>query len=292
MKNARYEEPLSGKDEIGNLTRNIALMKFRFDHLRRPPLRSFHAYCIGAPKSGTHSIARMFGKRHRAAHEPIYEPVIAAILAAADGSASRDQLVEFIRSRDRLLQLEMESSHLLVYFLNLLLAEFDDAKFILTIRDCYSWLDSQINNQLAYIEPDHWKDFGEFKYQSDIRRHPKEEQVLARFGVYTLDGYLSAWAFHNHQALAIVPADKLLVVRTGEISGSLKKIADFVGVKANQLNALNAHSFKTERKYGLMEQLDEHYLDDRVNAHCRTLMDTYFPKMENFKAWKSSQKRS
>lgn len=231
----------------------------------------------------------MLGTNFRAEHEPVYEPVIEMILAAANGSASRDQLAEFIRSRDRSLQLEMESSHLLIYFLDILMAEFDDARFILTIRDCYSWLDSQINNQLAYIEADHWKDFGEYKYESDMRRHPKEEAVLARFGVYTLDGYLSAWNFHNQQALAIVPADKLLVVRTKEISRDLKKIADFVGVPAKQLSARGAHSFKTERKYGLMEQLDEQYLDDRVNAHCRKLMDAYFPHMENFKAWKLSK---
>lgn len=270
----------------------MARLKTFAKNWQRPAVRRFHAYCIGTPKSGTHSIARMFDKRHRAAHEPIYEPVIRMILAAASGSVSDDQLVEFIRSRDRSLQLEMESSHLLIYFLDLLLAEFAEAKFILTIRDCYSWLDSQINNQLAYIEAGHWKDFGEFKYESETRRHPKEEQVLARFGVYTLDGYLSAWASHNQQALAIVPADKLLVVRTGEISRDLKTIAAFVGVPANQLSALGAHSFKTEKKYGLMAQLDEQYLDDRVNAHCRTLMDAHFPKLKDFKAWKLSQNRS
>jgi hypothetical protein len=251
---------------------------------RRPPARRFHAYCVGAPKSGTHSIAKIFGGSYRAAHEAAYEPVIGMILAAADGSAGRDRLVEFIRSRDRSLGLEMEASHLLFYFLDILLAEFEEARFILTIRDCYSWLDSQINNQLAYIEADHWKDFGEFKYRHEALRHPREERVLAEFGLYTLDGYLSAWASHNRRVLDAVPPHRLLVVRTREISRDLQKIADFVGVPADSLSAGGTHSFKARRKFGLLSRLDEQYLEGKVNQHCRALMDAYFPEVKSFRA--------
>jgi hypothetical protein len=251
---------------------------------RRPPARRFHAYCVGTPKSGTHSIAKIFGGGYRAAHEAAYEDVIGMISAAADGSAGRDQLADFIRSRDLSLNLEMEASHLLVYFLDILLAEFEEARFILTIRDCYSWLDSQINNQLAYIEADHWKDFGELKYRHEALLHPKEERVLAEFGLYTLDGYLSAWADHNRQVLTTVPPHKLLVVRTREISRDLQKIADFIGVPADSLNVGGTHSFKARRKFGLLSRLDEQYLEEKVNQHCRSLMDAYFPEVKNFRA--------
>jgi hypothetical protein len=274
---------------IAGSAKRIAGLKMLATGVRRAPARRFQAYCIGTPKSGTHSIAKIFGEHYRAAHEPVYEPMIKMILDASNGSVSRDKLVEFIRLRNSSLTLEMESSHLLFYFLDILLAEFDKARFILTIRDCYSWLDSQINNQLSYIEADHWKDFGEFKYQNEILRHTKEEEVLARFGVYTLDGYLSAWAFHNQQILSTVPPHKLLVVKTREISRDLEKIADFVGVPVDRLSTLGTHSFKTRKKYGLLSQLDEQYLEEKVNQHCRTLMDKFYPEMENYKAWKSSQ---
>lgn len=253
-------------------------------HRPRTPARRFHAYCVGTPKSGTHSVAKIFGTRYRVAHEAAYEPVIRMILAAADGSASRDQLLEFIRSRDRTLNLEMEASHLLVHLLDLLLAEFEEARFILTIRDCYSWLDSQINNQLVYIEADHWKDFGEFKYRHEALRHPKEERVLAEFGLYTLDGYLSAWASHNRRVLDTVPPHKLLVVKTRELSRDLKKIADFVGVPAGRLHVEGTHSFKARRKFGMLARLDEQYLEEKVNQHCRDLMDVYFPEVKSYKA--------
>jgi hypothetical protein len=255
---------------------------------QQPSARRFHAFCIGTPKSGTHSIAEIFSKRHRAEHEPACESLIRTIIDASTGLVTQAQLVEFVRSRDRELRLEMESSHLLFHFLDILLQEFREARFILTIRDCYSWVDSQINNQLSYIEPDHWKDFGEFKYQSATSRHPKEERILEEFGVYTLDGYLSAWAFHNSRVLATVPKHQLLVVRTEEISRDLLKIAHFVGVPTKHLNSQASHSFKGGKKYGLLSKLDEQYVEDKVNSHCRSLMDAYFPQIENFKAWKKS----
>lgn len=257
-----------------------------------PVARRFHAYCIGTSKSGTHSIAEIFAGRYRAAHEPGYEQVIDMMLDASSGAASQSQVVEFIRSRDRRLRLELECSHPLFHFLDALLGEFAEAKFILTIRDCYSWLDSQTNNQLSYIEGPHWRDFGEFKYQSEIVRHPREERILARFGLYTLDGYLSAWAFHNSKVLASVPRNKLLVVRTQDIARDMAKIADFLGVPAAHLDSAGAHSFKGGRKFGLLSKLDEQYLEEKVNKYCRALMDEYFPEVENFSRWKAARTKS
>jgi hypothetical protein len=259
---------------------------------RCPNARRFHAYCIGTSKSGTHSIAEVFGSRYRAAHEPEYEQVIEMALAASSGEASPSQMVEFIRSRDGRLRLEMECSHPLFHFLDILVEEFAEAKFILTIRDCYSWLDSQINNQLSYIENAHWKDFGEFKYQGEATQHAKEEQVFARFGLYTLDGYLSAWAAHNSKVLATVPQDRLLVVRTQDIAKDLVRIADFLGVPATDLDPSGAHSFKGDKKFGLLSRLDEQYLEERVNKYCRTLMDLYYPEVESFGVWRAARARS
>jgi len=262
----------------------------KFALWQRPRPRRFHAYCIGTSKSGTHSIAGIFGRRYRVAHEPGYRQVIEMIIDASSGAASQSQLVEFARSRDNCLRLELECSHPIFYFLDILLDEFDEAKFILTIRDCYSWLDSQINSQLSYIEGKHWQDFGEFKYRGETARHAKEEQILAQFRLHTLDGYLSAWASHNNKVLTTVPRDRLLVIATQDIARDLAKIADFLDVPLNHLKPARAHSFKGVRKFGLLSKLDEHYLEDKVNKYCRALMDTYFPEIENFRVWESTRR--
>lgn len=263
----------------------------KFAFRRRPRARRFHAYCIGTSKSGTHSVAEIFGRRYRVAHEPDYQRVIEMILAASSGSANESQLAEFVRSRDSRLRLELECSHPTFHLLDVLLGEFDEAKFILTIRDCYSWLDSEINSQLSYIEGKQWRDFGDFKYWRQTGRHPKEEEIFARFGLYTLDGYLSAWASHNNKVLATVARDRLVVVRTQDIARDVPKLVDFLGVPLNHLNTKGVHSFKGRMKFDLLSKLDEQYLEEKVNKYCRTIMDAYFPEVESFRVWASAQRR-
>jgi hypothetical protein len=175
--------------------------------------------------------------------------------------------------------------------LDVLLDEFHEAKFILTIRDCYSWLDSQINSQLSYIEDKRWQNFGDLKYSGETGRHPKEEQVFGQFGLYTLDGYLAAWASHNNKVLTTVPRDRLLVVRTQDIARDMPTLADFLGVPVNHLDTAGVHSFKGGKKFDLLSNLDEQYLDEKVNKYCRALMDAYFPEVENFGAWESARRR-
>src|SRR5262245_13877986 len=80
--------------------------------------RSFHAYCIGTPKSGTHSIAEVFGTRYRVAHEPEYDLLIETILSASSGAIDHSRLAKFVRARDKQLNLELECSHPLFYLLD------------------------------------------------------------------------------------------------------------------------------------------------------------------------------
>lgn len=252
--------------------------------------RNFHAYCIGTSKSGTHSVAEIFGKSYRAAHEPEYEELIEMIARASSGAASQMELREFVRARDQRLKLELECSHPLFHLLDLLATEFNEAKFILTIRDCYSWLDSQVNSQLAYIETRPWQDFGDIKFAGETGRHPREEQIFSRFGLYTLDGYLAAWAFHNQKVLATIPPERLLVIRTPDIARAVPKLAAFLGVPVSSLDTQGSHAFKAVKKFDLLSKLDAEYLDEKVNQHCRPIMETYFPELSDFSVWKSGHR--
>jgi len=118
-------------------------------YFAEPQLR-FKAYCIGMDKTGTVSMTIMFNdKGFRTMHEPENRFLINKILAFYNGKMKKDKLVAYIKQRDRRLSLEMEASHLNIYLLEILVNEFSNAKFILTMRDCYSWLDSQINHVIS-----------------------------------------------------------------------------------------------------------------------------------------------
>jgi len=113
------------------------------------PLRT-QLYCVGTAKSGTHSVEAIFRENLRSADEVDSEHVIDVVLDYANGRMSREELRAYLLKRDRVLQLELDSSQLNYFFLHELVELFPKAKFILTIRNPYAWLDSFINHQLSW----------------------------------------------------------------------------------------------------------------------------------------------
>jgi len=102
------------------------------------------SYCVGTSKSGTHSIAGIFASHYRAAHEPEVQSSIELVLATQETAATRETLLD----RDRRLSLDLEASNLLAFIAADLVAAFPAARFVMTIRDCYAWLDSCLNHQM------------------------------------------------------------------------------------------------------------------------------------------------
>lgn len=238
--------------------------------------RRFHAYCVGTAKSGTHSIAELFRTNYRADHEPEAEKLIGTFLDASSSPKKEEILLKYVSTRDKKLCLELDSSQLNYFLIDILIKEFADAKFILTMRDCYSWLDSFINHQLARPCSPNWVRMRDFRFKHGRFEYAREEQFLAQHGLYTIDGYLSYWAEHNREVLAKVPKSRLLVVRTQEISTEIERIADFVGVPAETLNHEKSHSFKAKEHFNILSSIDRHFLDKKINTYCKSLMDEFF----------------
>jgi len=231
-------------------------------------------------KSGTHSLAAIF-QNYRAMHEPQHQQMLRAILAADQGALSQNDRVAFLTSRDRALQLEIDVSQLNYFFLAELVASFPDARFILTIRDCYSWLDSLINHQLGRDASDDWKRLRDLRFGRDYSTYAAEECLLAETGLYTLDGYFSYWAMHNRNVLALVPLERLLVIRLNELSQSFPALARFVGVPVETLASSQAHAFSAERRFGILQQLNRDFLETKANRHCGELMKAFFPAIRS-----------
>jgi hypothetical protein len=258
-----------------------AAFKLGLPPLHRVTPRRAQLYCVGAAKSGTNSIAGVFEDRMRALHEPESDRLMSILFGHFAGAVDRDELTRFLRERDRRLWLEVDSSQLNYFVLDLLLDEFPDAKFLLTIRDCYSWLDSMINQSLTRPTPPAWRRLRDVRFRPGDFRHSAEEKVLAERGLYTLDGYLSYWAAHNATVLRRVPREKLLVVRTDRISQSVRHIADFAGVPLAKLNLRKAHSFKNEEFRGVVSMIAPRFLEEKVSMHCREIMQAYFPDIRS-----------
>jgi len=242
----------------------------------RPP-RRLVAFGVGMAKSGTHSLAALFEKNYRARHEADCTRLIDAILERAAGRCSDADVRAYLRRRDARWWLEVDSSQLNFFILDDLIDMFRQARFILTMRDCVSWLDSLINHSLSRTPTTAWRRLREHRFATPRLAHPVEELALAQRGLYTLDGYLRYWARHNATVLARVPADRLLVIKTHEIAAKSADIAGFLGIAPATLQPDVAHSNRARHRHEVLAKVPSHHLALKVQRHCGPLMERFFP---------------
>jgi hypothetical protein len=239
-------------------------------------------YCIGTAKSGTHSIAEMFSPPIRSQHEIHHRRLIRMVCGVSSGKLSPEKLRQRLRRRDRMLMLQVDSSHMNFFILDQLLSEFPGARFVLTMRDCYSWVNSMMKHSLVYTAPHpEWQQFRDFRFKLDGHPHAPEEQKLKELGLYTLDGYLSYWARHNETALAKVPAERLMIVRTEKISTQARDIARFASLPEHLVRPQRAHAFANPDKSSLLHTLPREFVEEKVEKHCRPLMSRFFPEISS-----------
>lgn len=220
----------------------------------------------------------LFGSRYRAQHEADGEDLIDTIIAAGAREISESERVQRIMERDRRRWLELDSSALNYFFLDIFIDRFPESRFILTLREPLSWLDSVFNQFLQpEIEP-HWQRFAEWWFEPQRYGFSAHEKAIEERGLFPVDCCLERWAEHTRTVLATVPRERLLVVRTAEINTDIPRIAEFVGVPPNTLNAERSHLYKAAEKHDLVAQLDPSFLEDRVEHHCGALVQEFFPQ--------------
>lgn len=242
---------------------------------RRFSRRRIRVFGIGAPKSGTHSLAAVFEGRYRTAHEPEDHTLARLIVDLTDGRADETELVRYLEDRERRLRLEVNSAGLNGLVVDHLVDVVPSAKFILTIREPTSWLNSLVNHSVERSAPPVYLRMREQRFASE-QPHPPEEQPLADRGLYTVEGYLRSWTERHEQALDAVPPERLLVVRLDQLGERLGDIASFVGVKASSLDGSRAHQFPAPTDHGVLDDLPEGYVAEKVATCCGPLVERFF----------------
>lgn len=240
--------------------------------------RRFLAFGLGTPRSGTTSLAAIFEGRYRAEREPDYARSINLLRAVREDQVRGEALCAELLGRDRRLHLELEASCFLSELTVPLQEAFPAARFILTLRDCYSWLDSILN--LAIAIRISGKDRGQWfatLFRPERHRYQTADAPLQQLGLYPLDAYLSHWSRVNTHVLSTVDDERLLVVRTPELETALHQLARHLRIPAHTLSRSAAHRNRMQFKHGVLQQLDPSYLRDQCEHYCRPLMDRFFP---------------
>lgn len=255
---------------------------------RSPDLRQIHAYCIGAPKTGTHSVAGLFSQHYRSQHEPmIAEMLFYSTLEDLQESDIR----AYLRQRDTRLQLDMESNHLLISFVDILVDEFPEAKFLITVRDCYSWLYSMINHHIIFNadyasqDPDsediELYDWWDHWYHCKVR-HPENDytnadKILSDYGVFPVKDYLHFWNCFYQKLLYSIPQNRRIILKTDQISSSRSRISEFLDIPHEHLSRTHSYLAKTKYFIDLKDLVKAVYVKECIELCCGELIKQYFP---------------
>jgi hypothetical protein len=242
--------------------------------------RRFRAFGVGPGKTGTHSLANIFGNYYRSAHEADAKQAIDLLVRLRTGQANESDLVDFVRDRDRRLQLEMDSANFNPFFTRTLAKEFPESKFIVTVRDCFSWVNSAMNQLLNNPSTSpHWIMWRDTIFgQLEDCVYTEQESILRDNLIWNLDSLFSAWAEHYKIVLESVPGEKILLVKTSELQKSGDKIAEFVGVSPETLDLSDACAYRTPKNFDLLAKIDQDFVNSLAQQHCDSLMKRFYPK--------------
>src|SRR5262245_10933234 len=240
--------------------------------------RRIDVCCCGLSKTGTHSIAGLFSQ-YRSAHHPDAQRRLQLATSVrkvtADGSATRRVLAR----RDRSMWLEVESSYLAGELIAYLMQACPDKRFILTIRDVYSWADSWIDHNLNWpVEPTSmWAASDRARLRVEDYPHTRHDGPLRARELPSLASLFQLWAVHNQRVLHAVPSSKLLVIRTGELIQRSEEIAQWCGVPLHTLTSDQAWLHASPTKHKVLSKLDSSYVRETAESFCGSLMRTHFP---------------
>lgn len=237
-------------------------------------------FCIGLPRSGTHSLANIFKSNFKSAHEPFEAQNLYRIIEFRKGLMDDDKVINFLKLRNDWLRLEVEAAHYLYILTPYIHQLFPDAKFILTVREPLSWLKSEMRMNIK-MHSGIWENYQDIKYGSFS---DKDSLFKKNDYIYPLNSYLRYYNHHIKFIIENLPKENLLVLDTFEIVNSLENLATFVGLPSNSLLNAYIHSgkYKKNNKDGnFNEIITDKEIINGIKIECLGTIDKYVPFLRN-----------
>ena len=199
------------------------------------------AFCVGQAKSGTASVCGLLATHYRAAHEPERTQVLELILREARGERDQDAVRAHLIERDRRLTLEYDIAWANQFITSHLLAVFPHARFIVLVRDPYTWLQSIIGHLSSRQIPPDVRSFLDWWFKPECYPHTRDDRALEARGVYSLAAFLNAWNQHVDSCAGGLPPERRLVLRTHELNQSHARLAGFLQIPLESLDTQSGH---------------------------------------------------
>ena len=222
--------------------------------------RRFHAYKVGLPRSGCSSIMALFSN-YRSVAEYKERESVEIITAWKDGWINENTLEEYIQFRHEVGLLEMDTASFNHFYLHILINKFPEAKFIFTIRDCYSWVNSFLRMisrwkkhflDIGQDMPDWMLNYGRILFGKYDWSWFNSYDDLHRNLEPLVEMFVSSWVRLNSRILELLPPERSLLIKTSEISRSQERLADFIGIPQNTLT-VHHHINKAPDEVNLLQ---------------------------------------
>ncbi len=228
----------------------------------------FRVFCIGLPKTGTTSIARIF-RHYRSGHEVRFAETVSRLDDLQQGRVTRGEFRRLIVKGVTEGGYEMDSSSFNHYYLDILIREFPEARFILTLRDFESWVNSYLEMLLR------WRRTFPSSHQV-----PKWQMAYGRcqFGTFDPDDFLSmerlkaklpeivgrffaCWSESYARIARLMDRARTLVLETHRISSALDAMGRFMGIPETSLDVNGSHSNRGTGEVAVTDFLEPGYIE-------------------------------
>jgi hypothetical protein len=221
----------------------------------------------------------LLATRYRAAHEPEREQILDMILREARGEFDEGAVNNYLIKRDRRLNLEYDIAWANQFIISHLLVVFPEAKFVVLVRDPYTWLQSIIGHLISRQIPRDVRSFLDWWFKPERYPHTRDDRALETCGVYSIAAFLNAWNKHVGSSTRNLQRDRWLILRTHELNQSYLRLGEFLQIPVESLDVRRGHLNRSTWSGQLDSLFDRKYLDDMVWQVCGDNMVRYFPEV-------------
>lgn len=233
-------------------------------------------FAVGLFRTGTHSLTKMVAPHMKAAHEPHRFLFVQQWRRFSQGDLTPEEWERFLRARDRVLGLSLESSGFLCGEVPRLVRLFSDARFILTIREPVSWARSLLREIVVnrrrlgchYYEPLFRAWFGSDGFG-------KGDEDLKRRNLFPFSGMMKYWSSSQQAVIESVPPNQLLVLPTDEVSSRLADIESFIGLPAGSIDPAGSHTHRSNWDWDPLEDVSGTYLNECIAEYASPFLEQF-----------------
>jgi GrpB-like predicted nucleotidyltransferase (UPF0157 family)/GNAT superfamily N-acetyltransferase len=244
-------------------------------------LRFTRAFCVGQAKSGTASLCGLLSGAYRAAHEPERAELLGVILREAHGEMTAEDVRAWLVERDERLALEYDIAWANQFLVGHLVDVFPEARFVVLIRDPYTWFGSVVGHLLSREIPAEVRAFLDWWFRPREHRARPGDEALIEAGLYSVDAFLAAWNRHLDTCRAALPSARTLALRTHELRRSHARLAEFLAIPADTLSVERGHLNQRTWTGSLEDLVPLEHLESSVARRCEENLRRYFPEIRS-----------